>query len=69
MESAKKLTAESGFTLPGYPDPFTAGEAVLERAKSVAQRIADRVRELTEDTASQSALPGDPTDVHPHLSE
>jgi hypothetical protein len=69
MESAEKVQGHSGFTMPGSPDPFTAGEAVLERAKSVAQRIADRVRELIEDTASQSALPGDPTDVHPHLSE
>jgi hypothetical protein len=32
-------------------DPFTTGEVMLARAKSVARRIAEKVRELTGDIA------------------
>ncbi len=49
-------------------DPFTAGDALLARAKSVSQRIAERVRRLAEDTqADHPALPSDPTDEQPAL--
>ena len=41
---------EPGFSVSGQADAFTAGDAMLARAKSVAQRITDRVRELTQDT-------------------
>lgn len=71
---------DTGFSLSGHPDPYTAGEAVLDRAKSVAQRIADRVRDLTghqghstppTDVAPTEAAPfdPDPTDEHTPLPE
>lgn len=37
-------------------DPITAGEEILARAKSVAQRIAEKVRKLAED---KNPLPND----------
>ena len=50
-------TAENvGFSLNGHPDPYLAGEAVLDRAKSVAQRIADRVRHLTGENGAAAGL-------------
>jgi hypothetical protein len=41
---------EPGFSVSGETDTFTAGDAVLDRAKSVSQQITDRVRELTGET-------------------
>lgn len=58
---------EPGFTVSIQSDTFTAGEAMLARAKSVSQRIADRVRELTQET--QTDVPDDPTDEHCPLPE
>jgi hypothetical protein len=58
---------EQGFSISGQADTYTAGEAMLARAKSVAQRIADRVRELTQET--QTDVPDDATDEHRPLSE
>ena len=50
-------------------DPFTAGDAVLDRVKSVAKQITDRVRRLTEDTElDQKALSDDLTETQPPLS-
>lgn len=49
-------------------DPFTTGDAMLARAKSVSQRIADRVRELTQDTRGH-AVPDEDTGGHEPLSE
>ncbi len=39
----------------GQPDPFTAGDAILERAKTVAQRIRERVRRLIQKTQFRSS--------------
>lgn len=41
-------------------DPITAGDAVLARARSVAQQITERVRQLTE--GSSLDAPGDSAD-------
>ena len=58
---------EPGFSLSEQTDPFTAGEAMLARAKSVSQRIADRVRELTQDTHTNT--PDEGTAEHCPLSD
>lgn len=58
---------EPGFSMSGQVDTFTAGEAMLARAKSISQRIADRVRELTQETETQP--PNEPTDEHRPLPE
>ena len=57
---------ESGFSVSGQSDTFTAGDAMLARAKSVSQRITDRVRELTQDT--QTGETDKPTNEHRPLS-
>jgi hypothetical protein len=49
-------------------DPFTMGDALLNRAKDVARRIAERVRRLTGDTQTEHPpLPTDPTEEQPPL--
>ena len=58
---------EPGFSVSGQADPFTAGDAMLARAKSISQRIADRVRELTQET--EFGEQDKPTDDHRPLSE
>jgi hypothetical protein len=58
---------EPEFSVSGHPDPFTAGDSVLDRAKSVSQRIAQRVRELMQDTQQSSTE--DKTDEHKPISE
>jgi hypothetical protein len=50
-------------------DTFTACDAVLDRAKSVSQRITARVRALTEDTQNHSTLSNNPTDEQPPISK
>lgn len=68
MEKSKSNEPEvPGFSVSGQSDPFTAGDAMLARAKSISQRIADRVRELTQET--QTDIPDKPTDEHQPLSE
>ena len=76
------LPESTGFSVSGHPDPYTAGEAVLDRAKSVAQRITERVRDLT-GTGTSETKPGhcsppadtdtladaDPTGEHTPLPE
>jgi hypothetical protein len=61
------LSEETGFSVSGQADTFMAGEAMLARAKSVSQRIADRVRELTQET--QTDVPDDATDEHRPLAQ
>jgi len=46
-------------------DAFTVGDAMLERAKKVGQKIEERVRELTDDTKTSSTPLADPTDELP----
>ena len=58
---------ELGFSVSGQSDTFTAGDAMLTRARSISQRITDRVRELTQET--QTNLPDDATDEHRPLSD
>ena len=58
---------EPGFSVSGQSDPFTAGDAMLARAKSISQRIADRVRELTQDTKTGET--DKPTDEHRPLAD
>ena len=60
-------SGEEGFHLSGHPDPYTAGDAVLDRAKSVSQRITDRVRELTGET--KETPPVDETEVKTPLPD
>jgi hypothetical protein len=68
MEKKKAAGAEEpGFSVSGQSDPFTAGDAMLARAKSVSQRIADRVRELTQETKID--MPTQQTDEHDPLPE
>ena len=42
-------------------------EALLARVRAVAQRITERVREVTGDTQETAALPSEPTKSHPPL--
>jgi hypothetical protein len=60
-------SGEPGFSVSGHSDPFTAGDSVLDRAKSVSQQITQRVRELMQDTERSSADDG--TDEHKPLPE
>ncbi len=46
-------------------DPYTVGEAMLSRAKDVAQRITERVRRLADDTGQNHASL--PTEEQPPL--
>lgn len=49
-------------------DPFAAGDEVLDRVKSVARQITERVRKLTEDTElDHQALADDSTATQPPL--
>lgn len=61
------LPEEPGFTVSENGDPFVVGEAMLDRAKSVSQRIANRVRELTQETQTDTADEG--TAEHRPLSD
>jgi len=42
-------------------DPYTVGEQMLERAKRIAQKIDQRVRQITDqfETSSAAATPSD----------
>jgi hypothetical protein len=53
-------------TDPAKSDPFTAGEAALDRAKAVARRITERCEQLTGGTQiDHRSLPPDPTEKAP----
>lgn len=56
----------------GERDPLAMGEAALNRARKIAQRITEKVKKLTEqdvDTKEQGSLPADPTDVTPAIGD
>ena len=69
MKHEEQPLADSEVTTTNSADPFTAGEAVLARAKSISQLITERVRELTRDTEGHTVLPNEPTDVQPPLAD
>jgi hypothetical protein len=54
---------------PNGGDPFTAGDAVLSRARLVARRITDRCEQLTGGTqVDHRPLPPDTTNPPPATS-
>ena len=61
--------SQSGRAKPGQPggaDPFTAGDELLTRAKSLAREITERVRRVAGDTRpDHQPLPPEDTREHP----
>jgi hypothetical protein len=68
MEQKKpERPEEPGFSISGQSDTFTAGDAMLARAKCISQRIMDRVRALTQET--HPGVPDEATDEHRPLAD